>query len=146
MKKANELSKDYCQHGPDEEALRKRLFVISHKYSELIKDVFADYVYQTAHVNGGGITVCWLDAHDGLSIPQIRHHIPQIGHHVPQSTAELNALIKVTSYSQWDIYGHYLRTAFRSHNALVLDDDDLTTIAQEFVNGLELDTGSITEP
>ncbi|WP_230459972.1 hypothetical protein, partial [Sansalvadorimonas verongulae] len=44
---------------------------------------------------------------------------------------------------KWDIYGHYLRTAFRSHGALILDNNDLTIIAQEFINGLKLDTGEL---
>ncbi|WP_230460061.1 hypothetical protein, partial [Sansalvadorimonas verongulae] len=50
-------------------------------------------------------------------------------------------MTEVRSYYKWDIYGHYLRTAFRSHGALVLDRAGLTTIAQEFINGLKLDTG-----
>ncbi|WP_230459961.1 hypothetical protein, partial [Sansalvadorimonas verongulae] len=97
-------------------------------------------LYQTAHVNGEGVTVCWLDA-------QVGPTMHQMGHHVPQSAAELNALMKkVTSYYDWDIYGYYLRTAFQSHNALVLGEDDSTTIAQEFINGLKLDISSISVP
>ncbi|WP_196221008.1 hypothetical protein, partial [Sansalvadorimonas verongulae] len=77
-KKADELSEHYCQHRPDKEVLRERLVVISHKYSELIKKTFADYVYQTAHVNGGGITACWLGN-------QVGHGNHQVGHHTPHS-------------------------------------------------------------
>ncbi|WP_196220981.1 hypothetical protein, partial [Sansalvadorimonas verongulae] len=99
MEKAKEFSEHYCQHRPDEEALRKRLFVISHEYSDLIKKTFADYLYQTAHVNGGGITVCWFDALAGTEMNQV-------GHHVPQSTTELNTLMtEVTSFNKWDIHG-----------------------------------------
>ncbi|WP_230459924.1 hypothetical protein, partial [Sansalvadorimonas verongulae] len=134
VKKANELSEHYCQHHPDDEASRGRLSDISHQYSAFIKKTFADYVYQTAHVNGGGVTVCWLGASYGFG--------QGTGHHIPQSAAELNALMAgVISYSQRDPYAHYIRTAFRSHDALVLDEDDSTTIAQEFINGLKLDTG-----
>ncbi|MTI11569.1 hypothetical protein E1189_00385 [Sansalvadorimonas verongulae] len=51
------------------------------------------------------------------------------------------------NHYQWNgVYEHYLRTAFRSHDALVLDEDDLTIIAQEFISGLKLDTGSISLP
>ncbi|WP_230460220.1 hypothetical protein, partial [Sansalvadorimonas verongulae] len=76
-KKADELSEHYCQSCPDKKALRERSFAISRKYSELIKEAFSDYVYQTAHVNGGGITACWIDAHVGFAIHQTGHHIPQ---------------------------------------------------------------------
>ncbi|WP_230460316.1 hypothetical protein, partial [Sansalvadorimonas verongulae] len=92
----------------------------------------------TAHVNGGGITACWFYAQAGTATHQQ-------GYHVPQSAAELNALMtKVTSHFLWDgAYEHYLRTAFRSHDALVLDEDDSTTIAQEFINGLTLETHTL---
>ncbi|WP_230459994.1 hypothetical protein, partial [Sansalvadorimonas verongulae] len=59
--------------------------------------------------------------------------------------AELNALMtKVTSQYPWGTHKGYIRAAFRSHDALVLDNNDLTAIAQEFINGLKLDTDSIS--
>ncbi|MTI11935.1 hypothetical protein E1189_02495 [Sansalvadorimonas verongulae] len=135
MKKAHELSEQHCQHCPDKETLRKRLSVMSHQYSELIKEAFVDYLYQIAHVNGEGITACWFDARAG----SVMH---QTGYHIPQSAAELNALMtEVINHFQWDgAYEHYLRTVLRSHGALVLDKNDLTVIAQEFINRLKLDT------
>ncbi|WP_230459835.1 hypothetical protein, partial [Sansalvadorimonas verongulae] len=91
--------------------------------------------YQATHANGGGgITVCWFEAAIGSAQYQT-------GHHIPQSAAELNALMtEITDHCPWDTYDRYLRTAFRLHDALVLDADDLTAIAQEFINGLKLDT------
>ncbi|WP_230460262.1 hypothetical protein, partial [Sansalvadorimonas verongulae] len=68
-KKAYELSKHHYQHCPDKEARHERLTVS--QYSELIKEAFADYVYQTAHVNGGGVTVCWFNALAGSAMHQM---------------------------------------------------------------------------
>ncbi|WP_230460162.1 hypothetical protein, partial [Sansalvadorimonas verongulae] len=61
-----------------------------------IKKTFVDYLYQTAHVNGGGVTACWFYAQAGTEMNQI-------GYHVPQSAAELNALMtEVINQFQWN--------------------------------------------
>ncbi|WP_448218311.1 AAA family ATPase [Endozoicomonas sp. 2B-B] len=101
---------------------------------EAIKQAFSHYLYGVANSNGGCLTYFWTDAYAGSD---------SCGAHDPSSPAELYAMMfefGTPSFFQKFIRDDYIRQALNASNALVLKPNDLTKIAGEFLDSLNLNS------
>ena len=105
------------------------------------KQAFSHYLYRMTHTKGGRLTYCWANANIG-------DYSNKYGAHEPSSPEELYNMImlfnsdddgEVENYG-WQVNATYLRQAHNASNALVLNSKDLTTIAEEFLNTVNLDS------
>ncbi|WP_448218310.1 AAA family ATPase [Endozoicomonas sp. 2B-B] len=113
-----------------------------HKCIEAIIQAFSYYLYEVTHSNGGSLTYCWVDAYISSDI--------YLGHcygaHDPSSPEELFAMISCIKsgffceFVQETLKETYLRQALNANNALVLRTDEITKIAEEFFNTVNLDS------
>ncbi len=63
------------------------------------------------------------------------------GAHAPSSPEELYAMMSVIEHSHWVVQAikeNYLRQAHDASDALILKSDELTKIAEEFFNNVNL--------
>ncbi|WP_448218282.1 AAA family ATPase [Endozoicomonas sp. 2B-B] len=107
------------------------------KYWEAIMQAFSHYLYGVTHSKGGRLTYCWGD----ISI-RANHH-KDYGAHDPSSPLELHAMMSKIHKSVWferSVENSYLRQALNASNALVLRSRELTTIAEEFLNTVNLNS------
>ncbi|WP_252180325.1 hypothetical protein [Endozoicomonas sp. 4G] len=78
-----------------------------------------------------------------IIINPFNNHMNNYGAHDPSSPEELYAMMSELSNCLWfekDVEDTYLRQALKASNALVLKSDELTTIAKEFVNTVNLNS------
>ncbi|WOG28837.1 AAA family ATPase [Endozoicomonas sp. 8E] len=101
---------------------------------EAIKQAFSHYLYGVTNSNGGCLTYFWTDAYAGSD---------SCGAHDPSSPEELHAMMfefGTPSFFQRFIRDDYLRQALSASNALILKPNDLTKIAGEFLDSLNLNS------
>ncbi|WP_257291502.1 transglutaminase-like domain-containing protein, partial [Endozoicomonas sp. ONNA1] len=108
------------------------------KCKQAIRQAFSHYLYEVTHSKNGRLTYCWADA-------SIRGNgsDKNYGAHDPSSPAELYAMMsEIRSPSQFPgaLKEAYLRQAYKAGNALFLKSDELTTIAREFLDSLNLNS------
>ncbi|WP_422492170.1 AAA family ATPase [Endozoicomonas sp. ALD068] len=102
-----------------------------------LKQAFSHYLYEVTHLKGGCLTYCWGDAHiDGC------WNSNRYGAHDPSSPEELNAMMFAIRNEELEksIQDDYLRQALNASDALVLKTNELNTIAEEFLNSVNLNS------
>ncbi|WP_448218316.1 AAA family ATPase [Endozoicomonas sp. 2B-B] len=107
------------------------------KCEEALKQAFSHYLYEVTHLKGGCLTYCWGDAHiDGC------WNSNRYGAHDPSSPEELNAMMSAIRNEELEksIQDDYLRQALNASDALVLKTNELNTIAEEFLNSVNLNS------
>ncbi|WP_422413337.1 MULTISPECIES: AAA family ATPase [unclassified Endozoicomonas] len=109
---------------------------LENKCLELIKLAFSHYLYQLTHTKGGCLTYCWTEAFiDCCKEPH------SYGAHDPSSPEELYAMMSEIQSSESlenSLKDDYLRQVLNADNALVLKSRELTTIAKEFLDSVDL--------
>ncbi|WP_257287621.1 transglutaminase-like domain-containing protein, partial [Endozoicomonas sp. SESOKO2] len=111
---------------------------LRYKYQQAIQQAFSYYLYEMTHSKAGGLTYCWAKA------TMIDHITPKdyldiYGAHEPSSPEELYAMMyKIDSSDPFakSLRDTHLRQALNAGNALVLRSDELTKIAEEFLNSV----------
>ncbi|WOG28840.1 AAA family ATPase [Endozoicomonas sp. 8E] len=112
---------------------------IERKYSEAIRQAFSHYLYGVTHSKGGSLTYCWVDA----SLGNPRRYKNSYGAHEPSSPQELYDMTRHIDSSlslQSSVKDAYLKQAQNASNALVIKSRDLTKIADEFLNTVNLNS------
>ncbi len=107
------------------------------KCCEAIEQAFSHYLYGVTHSKGGRLTHCW----GNISIHANPHK--DYGAHDPSSPHELYAMMsRIIGPDSFEksIENSYLRQALNASDALVLKSDELTTIAEEFLNTVNLNS------
>ncbi|WP_422409596.1 MULTISPECIES: AAA family ATPase [unclassified Endozoicomonas] len=102
-----------------------------------IQQAFSHYLYGLTHSKGGCLTYCWADA----DVEGWQKH--SYGAHAPSSPEELHAImleIDSSSEFQESVKDNYLRQAHNANNALVLKSDEMSTIAEEFLHSVNLNS------
>ncbi|WP_422413403.1 MULTISPECIES: AAA family ATPase [unclassified Endozoicomonas] len=111
---------------------------LKNKCIQAIQQAFSYYLYGLANSKGGYLKYCWADAVIG-PYKSSDHH----GAHDPSSPGELYAMMSWI-YSSYEFQGSvedaYLRHAYNASDALVLKSVELTIIAEEFVNSVNLNS------
>ena len=103
-------------------------FGLKNRCRDAIGQALSHYLYQITHTKGGRLTCCWNDSSSFNN-----------GAYEPSSPEELyNMLLNLTAGR--DLKATYLQQAHNASNALVLNSKDLTTIAEEFLNTVNLDS------
>ncbi|WOG28894.1 AAA family ATPase [Endozoicomonas sp. 8E] len=120
-------------------SLREKVLVrdLKDNCRKAIQQAFSHYLYGVTHSKGGRLSYCWADAEVG----SWQKH--SYGAHAPSSPEELHAMmleIKSPSEFQESVKDNYLRQAHNANNALVLKSDELTTIAEEFLHSVNLNS------
>ncbi|WP_257255136.1 transglutaminase-like domain-containing protein, partial [Endozoicomonas sp. SESOKO3] len=112
---------------------------LKNKCTQAIQQAFSYYLYRLANSKGGCLKYCWADAAIGANNKKREYH----GAHSPSSPRELYAmmtLIDSSSRFQKTVEDAYLRQAHNLSNALVLKTNELTIIAGEFLNSVNLNS------
>ncbi|WP_257275543.1 hypothetical protein [Endozoicomonas sp. SESOKO4] len=108
------------------------------KCKQAILQAFSHYLYGLTHSKGGRLTLCWANATTGFN-----HHSNNYGAHDPSSPEELSAMMSEINRS-WCFEGSlrktYLKQALKASDALVLKSAELTTIAEEFLSSVNLNS------
>ncbi|WOG28863.1 AAA family ATPase [Endozoicomonas sp. 8E] len=103
-----------------------------------IQQAFSHYLYGLTHSKGGSLTYCWTDA-----FVWDEGYRGNYGAHDPSSPEELYTMMSETDNGKWSektIKDANLRQAHNASNALVLKSDELTKIAEEFLNSVNLNS------
>ncbi|WOG28820.1 AAA family ATPase [Endozoicomonas sp. 8E] len=111
---------------------------IKTKSKSMIEQAFIQYLHSVTHSKGGCLTYCWGDALFGERDDK-RHY----GAHDPSSPAELLVMmcnIHSSLTFQNSVKDAYLRQALNASNALILRSGELTTIGEEFLNSVNLNS------
>ncbi|WP_422442571.1 hypothetical protein, partial [Endozoicomonas sp. ALB060] len=120
--------------------------LLNKEFEDLIQKAFSHYLYQLTHSKGGCLTYCWADAYIKCCNERYSY-----GAHDPSSPEELYVMMSEIDGSKWfmdspsrlfvdSLKGDYLRQALNADNALVLKSDELTIIAEEFLNSANFDS------
>ncbi|WP_422452087.1 AAA family ATPase [Endozoicomonas sp. ALC066] len=118
---------------------REKLLVSRYKKEckKAIQQAFIHYLYGMTHSNVGSLTYCWAYPSDW------RENDRSFGAHDPSSPGELYAMMSLIGSSDWSqeaIKDDYLRHAHNASDALILKNNELTKIAEEFVNSMNLNS------
>lgn len=118
---------------------REKLLVSRYKKEckKAIQQAFIHYLYGMTHSNVGSLTYCWAYPSDW------RENDRSFGAHDPSSPGELYAMMSLIGSSDWSqeaIKDDYLRHAHNTSDALILKNNELTKIAEEFVNSMNLNS------
>ncbi|WOG28839.1 AAA family ATPase [Endozoicomonas sp. 8E] len=108
------------------------------KCKKAIYQAFSHYLYGVTHSNGGSLTYCWVKASLGYSC-----FTDSYGAHDPSSPEELCFMLSSINSQCADILfveDDHLRLAQNANNALVLKPWELTKIADEFLNTVNLNS------
>ena len=110
-----------------------------------IEQAFCHYLYQLTHCKGGRLINCWVDASFGkYQFAAFSKASGQFGTHEPCSPKELfvmmSSIKQCHQFDESSLVTSYLKQALNAGNALVLKSDELTTIAREFVDSVDLDS------
>ncbi|WOG28882.1 AAA family ATPase [Endozoicomonas sp. 8E] len=107
------------------------------KCEKAIQQAFIHYLYGMTHSNGGSLTYCW-------AYPCTwRENNGSFGALDPSSPRELYAMMSSIGNSDWSqdaIKDDYLRHTLNASDALILKTSELTKIAEEFVNSVNLNS------
>ncbi|WP_257254645.1 transglutaminase-like domain-containing protein, partial [Endozoicomonas sp. SESOKO3] len=124
-----------CELSPEDRDLFSNLKT---KCKQAILQAFSHYLYGLTHSKGGRLTLCWANATTGFN-----HHSNNYGAHDPSSPEELSAMMSEINRS-WCFEGSlrktYLKQALKASDALVLKSAELTTIAEEFLSSVNLNS------
>ncbi|UYM18047.1 AAA family ATPase [Endozoicomonas euniceicola] len=149
-KKYEELFQEKVRNSPELKRLEeknknskltpeeKKIFDGSKKQCrDALKQAFSHYLYQMTHAKGSRLTCCWsiLTPDTGSDEPYSFY-----GTHEPSSPEELYNLLSNLIYIRDGLKATYLRQAHNASNALVLNSEELITIAEEFLNTVDLDS------
>ncbi|WOG28846.1 AAA family ATPase [Endozoicomonas sp. 8E] len=116
----------------------ERLEELKRRCCPIIQQAFSHYLYKVTHSKDASLTYCWVNAHIRMS--QYNYNY---GTHDPSSPEELDAMMgEIDSDYKFEksIKDGCLRQALNADNALVLRTDDLTKIADEFLNTVNLNS------
>ncbi|WP_422442450.1 MULTISPECIES: AAA family ATPase [unclassified Endozoicomonas] len=110
-----------------------------------IQQAFSFYLYGLANSKGGYLKYCWADAAIGPHAVKGPNNgnCCHYGAHDPSSPEELYAMmtwIRSSDEFQESVEYAYLRQAQNASDALVLKSGELTTIAEEFLNSMNLNS------
>ncbi|WOG28848.1 AAA family ATPase [Endozoicomonas sp. 8E] len=128
-------SPDDLEPSDEERSLESDL---KNKCTQAIQQAFSYYLYGLANSKGGYLKYCWADAVIG-PYKSSNHH----GAHDPSSPGELYAMMSWirSSYEfQGSVEDAHLRRAYNASDALVLKSVELTIIAEEFLNSVNLNS------
>ncbi|WOG28847.1 AAA family ATPase [Endozoicomonas sp. 8E] len=115
------------------------------KCTKSIQQAFSFYLYGLANSKGGYLKYCWADAamgHNAVKGPN-DGNCCHYGAHDPSSPEELYAMmtwIRSSDEFQESVADAYLRQAQNASDALVLKSGELTIIAEEFLNSVNLNS------
>ncbi|WOG28838.1 AAA family ATPase [Endozoicomonas sp. 8E] len=123
--------------SPEERTLVDNL---KSKCSEAIRQAFMHYLFELTHSKGGSLTCCWSDS--CMLGAYSTSTTSTYGAHDPSSPEELDAMMELTNHSisRTTIKDDYLRQAQNASNALLLRTAELTKIAEEFLNSVNLNS------
>ncbi|WP_448218329.1 AAA family ATPase [Endozoicomonas sp. 2B-B] len=115
------------------------------KCIQSIQQAFSFYLYRLANSKGGYLKYCWADAAMGLHAVKGPNDgkCCHYGAHDPSSPEELYAMmtwIRSSDEFQESVKDAYLRQAQNASDALLLKSGELTTIAEEFLNSVNLNS------
>ncbi|WOG28844.1 AAA family ATPase [Endozoicomonas sp. 8E] len=139
-KKRSDISRRYqsilepLRLSSEEEALINNL---QDKCMRALKQAFSHYLYEVTHLKGGCLTYCWANAHIDGCWDDHRY-----GAHDPSSPEELHAMMSAIRNEELEksIQDDCLRQALNASDALVLKTNELNTIAEEFLNSVNLNS------
>ncbi|WP_422138941.1 AAA family ATPase [Endozoicomonas sp. ALC020] len=102
-----------------------------------LEQAFSHYLYGVTHLKGGCLTYCWVNADIDRCWDSNRY-----GAHDPSSPEELHAMMTAIRNEELEksIQDDYLRQALNASDALVLKTNELNTIAEEFLNSVNLNS------
>ncbi|WP_257253365.1 transglutaminase domain-containing protein, partial [Endozoicomonas sp. SESOKO3] len=112
------------------------------KYKLAIQLAFSYYLYEMTHSKSGSLTYCWVNASMADTI-SIERYVDNYGAHDPSSPEELFAMMhEIISPHRLErtLRDTHLRQALNASNALVLKPNELTIIAEEFLNSVNLNS------
>ncbi|WOG28858.1 AAA family ATPase [Endozoicomonas sp. 8E] len=112
---------------------------LKHKCRKAITQAFSYFLYELTHSKGGCLSYCWANS----NFWDIYFSRGNYGAHDPSSPEELDTMMSETNNAplfEKSIKDDYLRQAFNVSNALVLKSDELTKIAEEFLNSVNLNS------
>ncbi|WP_422138935.1 AAA family ATPase [Endozoicomonas sp. ALC020] len=141
----DDSSRDSSGEQVQDQSSWKKKELLGHskdKCTQAIMQAFSHYLYEVTHSNGGSLTYCWVDAYFENDFNLGRSY----GAHDPSSPEELYAMMCCihggffNESVQEAVKDTYLRQALNANNALLLRTDELTKIAEEFFNTLNLDS------
>uniref|UniRef100_UPI002147C60B transglutaminase-like domain-containing protein n=1 Tax=Endozoicomonas sp. SESOKO3 TaxID=2828744 RepID=UPI002147C60B len=118
---------------------KRTLNDLKNKCKQGILQAFSHYLYEMTHSKGGGLRYCWASAALGSNTFKRDYY----GAHEPSSPEELYGmmtLIDSSSQFQKTVEDAYLREAQNASNALLLKSNELTKIAEEFINSVNLNS------
>ncbi|WP_257287668.1 transglutaminase-like domain-containing protein, partial [Endozoicomonas sp. SESOKO2] len=114
---------------------QKLITDLKNKCEKAIKQAFSHYLYELTHSKGGCLTYCWPNACQWGSYTDRGNY----GTHDPSLTEELYTMMYEMNNDplfEKSIKDDYLRQSLNASNALVLRSDELTKIAEEFLNSV----------
>ncbi|WOG28841.1 AAA family ATPase [Endozoicomonas sp. 8E] len=117
---------------------QRRLDNLRDKYQQAIQQAFSHYLYGVTHSKGGSLTYCWAEAQWWNSKSENYY-----GAHEPSSPQELFDMMSGINSSlsfQNAVKDAYLKQAHNASNALLLKSRELTKIADEFLNTVNLNS------
>ncbi|WP_257287294.1 transglutaminase-like domain-containing protein, partial [Endozoicomonas sp. SESOKO2] len=109
------------------------------KCKRAIVHAFCHYLHGLTNSQGGSLTFCWAAANVGCDTGEMNEY----GAHDPSSPLELFAMmddIDSCFIFQDSVNNACLRQAHNAVNALVLKNDDMDKIAEEFINSVNLNS------
>ncbi|WP_422472455.1 AAA family ATPase [Endozoicomonas sp. ALB032] len=123
---------------------KKILDDFTNKCKQAIRHAFSHYLYEVTQSKGGRLTYCWLDT---IMLSRMNHDSNNFcyGAHDPSSPEELFAMMSDICrfrHKEKLVKDAYLRQAQNASDALVLRSDTLTTIAEEFLSSVNLNSMS----
>ncbi|WP_448218336.1 AAA family ATPase [Endozoicomonas sp. 2B-B] len=142
--KQNSLFRDYKSNAESHEISeeeKKLVDNLKHQCEKKIKQAFSYFLYELTHSKGGCLSYCWANS---CLWGDLRHR-GNYGAHDPSSPEELHTIMSQTRNDplfEKSIKDDYLRQTLNVSNALVLRSDELTKIAEEFLNSVNLNSMS----
>ncbi|WP_422442597.1 MULTISPECIES: AAA family ATPase [unclassified Endozoicomonas] len=137
--KVEALLKQKVNKRPDLQPLEKETPMDNlNKCRQAIQQAFSHYLYELTHSKGGSLTYCWINAFKWGTLDRGNH-----GAHDPSSPGELYTMmseIDANSLIHECIEVTYLKQTFNATNALILQSNELTKIAEEFLNSMNLNS------
>ncbi|WOG28860.1 AAA family ATPase [Endozoicomonas sp. 8E] len=137
--KVKALFKQKVDRRPELQPLEEKTLVDNLiKCRQAIQQAFSHYLYELTHSKGASLTYCWINAFKWGTLDRGNH-----GAHNPSSPGELFTMmseIDANSCIHDCIEDTYLKQAFNATNALILQSNELTKIAEEFLSTVNLNS------
>ncbi|USE38887.1 AAA family ATPase [Endozoicomonas sp. SCSIO W0465] len=148
--KNKELCEQLYQNRPDVEppskSPEKKDIELINMLEKPMELAFCHYLFRIANSRGGRLGICWLDAtivklyeqrEPGYRAIRISNNF---GFHEPKSAEELIILLSIISDEKDDVDKSHLLKAHNAEDGIVLRKKEMTAIACEFINSVDMNS------